>query len=66
MENIYVIFYTKFEPVVQEMLFINVSIFSSGGHFTQWGRTFYEILVEGIMGNIQAKLISIRRRCHLK
>ena len=54
-----VIFYTKFEPVVQELLFINVSNFSSGGHFAQWGRTFDEILVEGIKGNIQAKLFSI-------
>ena len=31
-------------------------IYSSGGHFIQQSRTFYAILVEGIMRNISVKL----------
>ena len=49
--------FLKFEPQVQEaMLFKDISIFSSDGHFGQWSRTFCAILVEGIMRNISVKL----------
>ena len=38
------------------MLFKDISILSSGGHFFQWNGTVCAILVEGIMGNIHVKL----------
>ena len=45
--------YFAFEPVVpQDVSFNDFSIFSSGGHLFQPSKTIYEILVEGIMGNI--------------
>ena len=46
--------YTKFGPVIQ-MLFKDISSFSSGGHFVQWSETICAIMVEGIMGNNQVK-----------
>ena len=38
------------------MLFKNISIFSSGGHFFHWNGTVCAISVEDIMGNIHVKL----------
>ena len=38
------------------MLFIDISIFSSGGHFVQQRKTFCAISVEGIIRNISVKL----------
>ena len=38
--------FLKFGPQVQEaILFKDISIFSSGGHFGQWSRTFCAILL---------------------
>ena len=45
------------------------SIFSSGGHFIQWSRTSFAILVEGNPRNISVNLKSVhwsRRRSNLK
>ena len=42
----------SFGPVIKEIF----SIFSSGGHFVQRGRTVCVILVEGIMRYISVKL----------
>ena len=41
------------------MLFNDISIFSSGGHFIQRGRAVLEILVEQIMKDISVKLYCI-------
>ena len=40
----------------QEIAFKGFSIFSSGGHFVQWSRTFFAILVKGHSRNISVKL----------
>ena len=54
----------------EDMSFKGFSIFSSGGHFVQWGGTILAILVEGHPRDISVKLFlkSVhlsRRRCHL-
>ena len=52
------------------MPFKDISLFSSGGHFVQRGKTFCEIGVEGIVRNISVKLLNLdqwlKRRCRLK
>ena len=42
----------SFWPVVNEMSFKDISIYSSDGHFVQWSKTVCAIMVEGIMRNI--------------
>ena len=43
--------------MVQEGKYLkNIFIWSSGGHFVQWGRTISAILVKGIMRNDSVKL----------
>ena len=39
-------------PVVREMLFKDISIFSSGGHFVRRSRRVFAILLEIILRNI--------------
>ena len=39
-------------PVVREMLFKDISIFSSGGHFVRQSRRVFAILLEIILRNI--------------
>ena len=46
----------EFGPVVQEMSFKIFLIWGSGRQQVQWSGTIYEILKEGIMGNIHVKL----------
>ena len=41
------------EPVVQEMLFINVSIFSSGGHCAHWAELFTRFLWRALWGTFR-------------
>ena len=45
-----------FGPVVKKMLFKDIAIFSSGGHFVQRSRTVCAVLVEGIMWNSSMKM----------
>ena len=41
--------YFEFGPVVQEGMFKNFLIWSSGGPLVRWSGTIYVILKEGIM-----------------
>ena len=57
------------EPVVQEMLFINVSIFSSGGHCLHWAELFTRFLWRELWGHSGEIIFNLDRwfrgRCHL-
>ena len=44
--------FLKFWQVAQKMLFLDFSIFSSGGHYVYKSGAICIILVEGILGNI--------------
>ena len=41
---------------MEEMLFKDISIFSSGGQFVQQSNTVCAVLAEGIMRNVSVKL----------
>ena len=46
----------EFGPVVKEVLFIDISLFSSGSHFVQQSKLTCAMLVEAITRNISMKL----------
>ena len=51
--------YFEFGPVVQEISFKRVFIWSSGSPPVQWSRTIYAIFVKRLMRNISMKLFGI-------
>ena len=46
----------EIRPVVKEMSFIDISLFSSGGHFVQRSKMICAKFLEVIMRNISVKL----------
>ena len=56
----------KFGLMILKMLFKDISILISGGHFVQWKGNTSAISIEGIMENINVKMSSIKRICCIK